>query len=414
MMNKQEAIWLCQAASLLFNPNLKYMYNNKFILLLSLAICLLSCKKDIDRAETLTENTQLKKGLPLSSVYGNLKIEPLSMITIEGGRNKELKDFLDRAKQNTTTFLRDSSWTDGFSKIYQSDEMVVTPDNESYVYPGSIIKSASVASGNFSPLKGYVKLPIDILASFPSDKAAGKIDTPSLSKTRVFLRNALMDPFFSGRQLEDFSYTSSFFNSYEESKLSFGYNLNEKRLFSSVNSSFNSANSRTSYSTGLILTYLVKNFTLAMPSDPVTGQLIDYTRTPSSVYEGVSPVYINSVTYGRFGFLMIETNSNSAATKTAFEKVVKKIFKKTTETFTFEEESIFNSSRLTVYLMGSNGGAVTQLINNPGSYDGLSNFISESLGEFTANDPGVPVQFTLKYLKDNSPYRPIFKVDYYY
>ncbi|QNK64015.1 thiol-activated cytolysin family protein [Pedobacter sp. PAMC26386] len=378
----------------------------KFILL-GYVLLFFACKKQ----ENIPSSPSNQEKPLLSSILKDLRIEPIAPIIIQGGTDN-IKHFLDKQKQNSLVFLRDSTWSSGgYSKIYQTDEVVVTPDNESYVYPGSIIKSASVTSGNFAPLKGYTKLPIRITASFPSDKSIGVIDVPSLSRTRVFLRNALMDPSFSGKQLESFTYSSNFFRSYEESKMAFGYNMNEKKMFSSVNSSFNSENSRTSYQTGLIMTYLVKNFTLSTPN-PEVGELLDLKTLPAGTMEGVSPVYMDAVTYGRFGFLMIETNMNSELAKTAFEKVIKKIFRRSTETFSLEEQSLFNSCRITVYLLGSSGGSVTQLLNNPGSYDGLSNFINDSLGEFTANDPGVPIQFTLKYLLNNESYKPVFKVNY--
>lgn len=381
------------------------------LMLIACAITIFSCKKQNIVPATDPEKSSSNEKDLLANAFQYLKIEPIDPIIIQGGAF-DLKNLLDRHKQNTMVFLRDSIWnTGGYSKIYETDEVVVTPDNESYVYPGSILKSASVATGNFAPLKGYTKLPIDIMASFPSDKAIGVINSPSLSQTRVFLRDALMDPYFSGLQLLDFAYSSSSFSSYEESKLAFGYNMNEKKMFSSVNESFNATNSKSTYQTGLIMTYLVKNFTLTM-SDPVAGQLIDPASISPDVLEGVSPVYIDQVTYGRFGFLLIETNNNSTLAKATYEKVIKRIFNKSTETFSSEEQTLFNSSKLTVYLLGSQGGAVTQLVNNPGSYEGLSGFISQSLGSFTANDPGVPIQFTMKYLKDNSLFKTTFKVNF--
>lgn len=379
---------------------------NALIVFASFFFLLNSCQKDSEVNPVSNSSPKL-----LADVYSSLRIEKVDPIFLNRSKS-ELKDLLDNRKQNALYFIQDSTWNGGGTKIYRSDEVVVTPNNEDYVYPGSIIKSASVVSGNFAPLKGYTRKPIQISTTFVSDKASGTIDIPSLSKTRVFLRDALMSPGFSGNQLEDFSFSASSFSSYEESKMSFGYNANHKSLFSSVNSSFNQTNGKTSYNTGLIMTYTVKNFTLSM-SDPQIGELIDYQKTPASVFEGVSPVYVDAVTYGRFGFIMIETNFYEETAKKTFEKLVKKWFKKTNETFSSEELQVFSNSRLTVYLMGSPNAAVIQMIDKPQSIEGFSSFVTENLGEFTASDPGVPIQFTLKYLKDNTYFKPLFHVDYY-
>lgn len=376
------------------------------IIFVFFALVLNSCRKDTAVISVSNNSPKL-----LSEIYSSLIIEKVDPIFLNRSKSG-LKDMLDNRKQNALYFIQDSIWNGGGTKIYKSDEVIVTPNNEDYVYPGSIIKSSSVVSGNFAPLKGYIRKPIQVSTTFISDKAFGTIDVPSLSKTRVFLRDALMSPGFSGNQLEDFSFSASSFSSYEESKMSFGYNVNEKSLFSSVNSSFNQTQGKTSYSTGLIMTYTVKNFILSM-SDPQIGELIDYQKTPASVFEGISPVYVDAVTYGRFGFIMIETNFYEETAKRTFEKLVKKWFKKTNETFSSDELQVFNNSRLTVYLMGSPNASVIQMIDKPQSIEGFSSFVTENLGEFTAADPGVPIQFTLKYLKDNTYFKPLFHVDYY-
>ncbi|MDO7745169.1 MAG: thiol-activated cytolysin family protein, partial [Pedobacter sp.] len=184
----------------------------------------------------------------------------------------------------------------------------------------------------------------------------------------------------------------------------------ERRLFASTNSSFDYNSSATYYSTKMTVSYTVKNFTYTM-SDPVQGELIDLGSIPPEVFDGVSPVYINSVTYGRFGLLVIETNNNSAQMKSAFEKVVKKIFKQTSESFTQQETALFSSCRVTIYVLGSTlGESATQLLINPNP-ESISGFLSENVGIFTAQDPGVPIYFTAKYLKDNSRFKTVFKLD---
>lgn len=384
----------------------------KSIILLALFFSLFGCqKKDLIpthvKEEEYTGNRKL-----LSDHFKDLKIETFNPVIISKSR-KFLDEIIASKKLNTLLFLRDSSWSYGLGKssFYESDDMIVTPDNESYVYPGSIIKSASISTGDFAPLKGYTKKPIQVGVTFPSGKGYGSIASPSLSGSRIFLRDALMDPGFVGTQLLDFLFASSAFSYFNETKLSYGYNLNEKRLFSSVNTSFNNTSGRTDYSTGLIATYTVKNFQYYM-EDPLEGELLDVASLPAGTLEGVSPVYINSVTYGRFGFLLIETNNNSSQTQMVFEKLVKKLFNKTQESLTMEEKTLVESSRITLYLLGSpNGASITQLLINPGA-ESLSDFISESLGSFTALDPGVPISFTAKYLKDNSKFKTVFQLDF--
>lgn len=349
----------------------------------------------------------------LSSYFKDLKIEPVKPVIIGNKKvNSETQNGV--IKKAVLTHLRDTLTPSGVGRIsyFESDEMIVTPSNASYIYPGAILKASSIATDKFETLFGFDRAPINLQLSFPSSKSFGTIPTASLANSRMFLRDALMAPDFYGQNIVDFTQYFAGFQKYEEVKLAFGYNVNEKKLFSSTNTSFNESSSSTQYNTKYVASYTVKNFTFDM-SDPVEGELIDIKSIPADIFAGFSPVYINSVTYGRFGLLVLESNNYHSDMQRVFEKVVKKILKKTSESYTTEEKSLFASSRITIYLLGSKIGSNTvQLLLNPDP-ENLANFISENVGIFTASDPGVPISYTAKYLKDNSKFKTVFNIERY-
>jgi len=381
----------------------------KAVIFLSLFFLLSGCRKDLPIAET---ESQQKLTGKLSDYFGHLKIEPVAPVIL-GAKNSDLRSLLNKRKSLDLVHLRDSVWSAGNGKtsFYESDQMVVTPGNASYIYPGSILRAASIASDQFETFSDYPRAPINVDLSFPSSLSIGTISSPSLSNSRIFLRNALMAPDFLGTNIIKYSDYMAAFSNYEEVKLAFGYNVNEHKLFSSTNSSFDYNSNSTYYSTKMIASYTVENFTYNM-SNPVAGELVDVAAIPADVFKGVSPVYINSVTYGRFGLLVLESDNFSSQMKSVFEKVVRKILKKSTESYTQEEKSLFANCRITIYLLGSTmGNNVIQLLINPNP-EGVSDFISQNVGTFTASDPGVPIFYTAKYLKDNSTFKTKFKIDY--
>ncbi|MGJ1409506.1 thiol-activated cytolysin family protein [Sphingobacterium thalpophilum] len=387
------------------------MRRKLYILSVLFLLVLSGCKKD----KPYQEKTDLQKSEKklLSSYFKDLKIQPVTPVIIESKKFGAESSF-GPSKKAVLTHLRDTTTPSGVGTVsyYESDEMIITPSNASYIYPGAILKASSIATDKFETLFGYDRAPISVQLSFPSSKSFGTIPTASLADSRMFLRDALMAPDFSGKTIVDFTQYFAGFNRYEEVKLAFGYNVNEKKLFSSTNTSFNESSNSTRYYSKYVASYTVKNFTFDM-SDPVEGELIDIKSIPPDVFSGFSPVYINSVTYGRFGILVLESNKASSDMQTVFEKVVKKILKKTTESYTEEEKSLFAGSRITIYLLGSKIGSNTvQLLLDPDP-ENLSDFISENVGTFTASDPGVPISYTAKYLKDNSKFKTIFNIQRY-
>lgn len=379
-----------------------------YIIALFFSVIVTSCKKDIENHNVSSKNNEKKA---LSASFQNLQKPIFDPINIPS--DISLKDILNEKKKNELVHLRDSTWQSGqggLSSFYQSDEMFVTPNNQTYIYPGCLLRGESIGSDDFVPVLGFKPLPIRVNVTFSSSNGFGTIDTASLSRSRVFLRKALLAPDFSGKQLLDFQYNASVTSYYSQSKLSFGYNVNEKRLFSSVNSSYNSNNSKIASSTSIMATFVVKNFSFDM-STPNQGELLDPSTISNGSLNNTSPVYVSSVTYGRFGYFLMETNSSSSAAYSAFQKTIKKLFHKSDETLTVEEKTIFNSCRITLYLLGSSDNAIIRSFFNP-TQEGFSGFVSVVAKDFTAADPGFPISYQLRYLSDNTLFKPVFKIDY--
>lgn len=358
-----------------------------------------------------TEEKSRKDQKNLSDHFTDLEIVP-NRVIVFGDSSGSIIKLLNARKKLQTINVRDSLWGDntGLSRYYESEEMVVTPANRSYIYPGALLMPESIANDEFEPVYGYQPAPIRVRLSFSSSLGVG-VSMPTLSASRQFFRDAIMAPDFSGSYIDNFSSFISYISKYEEVKLAYGYNVNERRLFASTNSSFNYNSSNTQYAQKMMATYTVKNFTYTM-EDPLENELIDLSTGTPDVFEGISPIYINSVTYGRWGILIVETNNTSSLVKKVFEKISKKILKQSSESFTQAEKDVLTTCRITINLLGSTlGESAIQLLINPDP-EALSSFITENVGVFTALDPGVPISYTGKYLKDYSPFKTVFKLDF--
>ncbi|MFX1705831.1 thiol-activated cytolysin family protein [Chitinophaga sp. CC14] len=344
--------------------------------------------------------------------FSQLKKHGDTVVRIQSQAPKgSLKDYLDERKLNMGQYVRDSLWPNatGYSKFYTTEEVVVVPDNQGYVYPGSLLQGYSVSTPNYVPLpiRNYKRYPITARVTFPSDEAEGVIDTPSLSRTRIFLRKALLAPGFSGAQIEEFLYETFNFYYYDELKWAYGSNVNIKGLFSSSSISTDVSVIRTQFPTAIVAKFTTRNFTMVL-DEPSNGKLVDESNVDLATLYGYSPVYVNTITYGRMGIIVIESNNMSEEVKLAYEKTIKKIFNRSTETLTEYEKTLVNTSKINVYLIGGSATPQAQAITG---YDQFINYIAHS-GGFSASDPGVPILFSMRYLSDNSPVKTTFQIDY--
>lgn len=340
---------------------------------------------------------------PLSA-FSHLPKYPEQVIHLRSAMS--LRDYLADIQLSPTTFIKDSFWAAGTGKsmIYESTEQAVLPDNEILAYPGSIIRGNSINSMDFIPIAGYIPRPIRVGVNFPTATPTGTVNSPSLSETRVFLRNALLNG--SGKQISSFSYELSKFTYYEELKQSFGSNAKVKGIFSSSSSSSSWGQNKISKSTGVVLKFTQKNFSIIMDI-PRDGQLIDPASNPNN-FGQYSPVYVSSVTYGRMGIIMIESNYSFNDVNSAFTKITNKLFKSSSETLTTAEKQVIDNSEIQVFIVGGHGETEAQAI---AGYDAFVNYVAGG-GEFSAADPGVPIAFTLRYLSDHSLFKTRFQVDF--
>lgn len=381
-----------------------YLARKLYPILLLPLLLFYACSKKTIREELSTGIQQQDAPYSFSQLkkYGD---------TIVGINVGSIKDYLEQKKLNVTDFLGDSLWPNstGYSKIYTADEVTVIPDNESFIYPGSLLKGNSVNTPSYVPvpIRNYKRYPIKVSVSFPSDLAVGIIDTPSLSRTRVFLRKALLAPGFSTSPMEEFLYESFNFWYYDEIKWAYGSNVNIKGLFSSSSISTDVSVVRTQFPTAFVARFTIRNFSMEL-EEPANGKLVDENNVDLGVLYGYSPVYVNKVTYGRMGIIVIESNDMSYQLKTIYEKIVRKLFKRSNETISEYEKTLVNTSKINIYLIGGSSNVQGQAVTG---YDGFVNYIAHS-GEFSASDPGVPILFKMRYLSDNSPVKTTFKVNF--
>lgn len=191
----------------------------------------------------------------------------------------------------------------GISYFYENDEITADGVYKRYAYPGAILRGGSIETRRPTPISAPVD-PIKISFSFPNTYTVGEIANPSLEATRRALTNAMLDENMHGKQSISFEYSISEISSYEETKLTFGSNIDIMKVF---NLGVEYSNHKKKRNTLITANVTQRFYTIDMDL-PTDGNLL-LNNKDINKYGPYSPVYVSSVTYGRMGIITIESDS---------------------------------------------------------------------------------------------------------
>lgn len=108
----------------------------------------------------------------------------------------------------------------------------------------------------------------------------------------------------------------------------------------------------------------------------------------------VPPVYIQSITYGRRAYIMLESDESREVVKNALDASHRAGWEASIDS---EYSTVLEKANVKVIVLGGNSTSGAATIDG---YESFTRFIKES-ADFSASNPGVPVGYTVAYL-DNT------------
>ena len=278
-------------------------------------------------------------------------------------------------------------------KDVSTNETVVLPEYTPHVWLGNVLYRSSVAECTYKPISGIKKTMTASLTLIGTDPLV--INNPSYSKYSSYIKQQINKASF--KQNEEFLFSIEQFTSYNELKSAFGSNVKTGFLFWGSSSSNSGEEHHINKATGIYLKFWQSSFTAVMDEPD-----IPYANVPTALMD--SAVYINSITYGRFGLLTLETNAEANYAKNMIQKSFHTLFTKGSSYMTKEEKDFLNQCDFKVYLIGGNGTTAVQ------SFSGFTGFVDHiTKGHFSKEQPGVPIFCSFANVSDNSLAKIKFK-----
>lgn len=268
----------------------------------------------------------------------------------------------------------------------------------SYIYPASILKGESIATQKYSPFLNAVD-PITINIYSPSFWISRDVVKPTFSSYNAAVVDGLNEALGLKNVSSSYVIDMNQFTYYEELKLAFGSDVDVKSLLRLSLGQDNKIGSKT----GLILRFIKKNFTSEM-NFPRDGNLLLNNNDIWNLTQ-YSPIYINSITYGSAGFLVIESQYNYEEVRDAVNTALGSIITSGKMQISNSQAKILNSSLSRTLIFDASNSL---LMGNLGI-----DFFAQSVinnGTFSRDNPGVPIIYTARNLSDNSPFYNTYSI----
>lgn len=348
------------------------------------AILYFSCTKD---TENELDVVQTKHE---SFIYKNPVIKLKTYRLSYNMLSEDIEKYMAKGKYIST---RTANSQNTFEEEKSTNEIIVLSEYASKIWLGNVLSCNSIVQGEFKPINGK-KTPIRISLTLPGTSSS-IIEKPSFSRYNQYIKKEEINGDFS--QNGEFTYSIEQFTSYDELKMAFGYNTNNRFLFWGDNNNTQREDHKVSKATGLYIKFFQKSFTANMDY-PSTK----YALVPTEMED--SAIYINSITYGQLGILALETNFSADYAKENISKCFHKIFSNKHTNFTQEETRFLNSCEFKVLLLNGGNTTFTQ------SFSGVEGFIEHiKRNEFSTQNPGTPIFCSFARLADNTPLYIKFK-----
>ncbi len=353
----------------------------------------------------------------IDDLIKNLSYDPNALLNVQetGGAPSE-RILLNTNNTNsepdlgvvTTCKIEDYNLKSNFN-----DVAILRPTN-GIIWPGAlVIGNQEMLDGAPDPLT-LSRAPMTLRLDLPGIGEQGNIivDDPTNSSVQTKIDDALEWWNANAYQEGYINASNSSFESatsYSSKQLSLDVGLNVEWATGSIASQFDFNQSITKRMAMVVFKQVFYTVTMDTPGTPASifSNDVNLDEVASQIKSDTPPAYVNSVSYGRIVMFRMETTNVS--TEIDLSAVLK--YASTTGTVNSEYDEVLKNSTINIITIGGNAEVASEAVTatGPGS---LNSILTGSNAVYSRNNPGVPIAYTIRYLKDNSFAKMGYTTDY--
>jgi len=379
---------------------------------------------DNNKPKTPSTNPTQPTGRPgtnaqLRQYIRSLNYDPRTLMSVaaDGGTllvEKVTKQETDRTPGNRK-ITRCTRKTTSLSRNFEN--IAILQPTHGVVYPGALVfADEHLVDGKPRPMNGLPRAPIDLRVDLPGMQKEGSftIANPTDGKVESALNKSL-NVWNNSTSFKD-GYVNAARSSYDSTvaysseQLALGLGFNVKWATGDAAAQFKFASS--SEKNVVVAVYKQVFYTVKFDAPNTPEAFFDASVTPEEAKEVFSstaeiqtkdklvPAYVSSVNYGRIIMLRMETDKDT--TKADLEATAKYVTGTVSVSVNAETHynKIIANSQITVITMGGNAEVASQAVSAKSAED-LAPIIKGKNSRYSKDNPGVPIGYTVKFLKDD-------------
>ena len=403
---------------------MKTLFNLQLMILIVLltVVLFMGCSKSDLVEETDPLEVTNPEAVDINTYIQNLTYNPQDLLNTQN-----IDDLPSKRTENTKSKTHDpdkgkieTCVTKDYGLQSNFSDIAILKPHNGVLYPGALVYgNGNMLDGLPDPISIY-RGPMILSVDLPGigDKGTMLVKEPSNSSVQAELDKALEywneNTYDGGYTIasQSSSVTATFFSS---EQMSMDLGMNVKWAGNSVASQLNISSS----SQRKVATKVFKQifYTVSMNTPLEKSSVFRNDVTLSDIQNAVDsdnpPAYVSSVSYGRI--IMVKIESNSSDLSVDLEAVLD--YASSESEVDSEYDQILRSSSVTVVTIGGNAEATSELNNIGTNQQGngyLMDVITGKNAVYGRDNPGLPISYTIRYLKDNALAKMGYSTSYSY
>jgi thiol-activated cytolysin len=396
----------------IFNHKRKKMKTKKHfgvvgLILSFMIICCMSCTKEDVLNSPCNGNCDADE---INELIANLNYDAEEMLNVQntnGTPSKREISSEESSPPKTELGVETNCITRDYSLATNFDEVAILRPTNGIIWPGAlVIGNSGVLDGLPDPLT-LNRAPLTLSIDLPGIGENGTIvvENPSNSSVQTGIDNAL--EYWNANAYQD-GYVNAANSSYQvttsysSKQLSLDVGLNVEWATGDISSQFDYSSSEEKRVAMMVFKQVFYTITMDTPAKPadVFAADVSLSEIENELKSDTPPAYVQSVSYGRIIMFRMETTEE--ATDSELEATFNYAAGITVSAnLEAKYKAILAKSSITTVTIGGNAAVASEAISAR-EFGDLDPIIKGENAVYSRNNPGVPIAYTIRYLKDNT------------